>query len=126
MDCSFCEKKISKGTEFIFVTKKGKAMYFCSSNLVNLERKPRKTKWTKAYKLEKDARLKLLSKDGAEQPQPKTAQSEGKSGAEGSKSPSVAPKADGKKTSKAEHVSKAQPKAKKAEAKVDGKGVKQQ
>ncbi len=65
MDCSFCEKKINKGTEFIFVTKKGKALYFCSSkcfrNMVYLDRKPRKIKWTNAYRVEKDARLKLLA-----------------------------------------------------------------
>ena len=76
MDCSFCEKTIRKGTEFIFVTKKGKALYFCSSkchrNLVGLKRKPRKVKWTKAYRVEKEARLKLLAskkeKDTASKP----------------------------------------------------------
>ena len=41
----------------IFVTKRGKALYFCSSkcdkNMIKLERKPRETKWTKAYKKRK-------------------------------------------------------------------------
>ncbi len=72
MDCSFCEKKISKGTEFIYVTPKGKGLYFCSSkcyrNMVFLKRKPRAVKWTKAYKVEKDARLKLLSQKTEENP----------------------------------------------------------
>jgi large subunit ribosomal protein L24e len=73
MDCNFCEKKINKGTDFIFVTKKGKALYFCSSkckrNMLSLDRKPRKTRWTKAYRIEKEARLKLL--EHKEKPQTK-------------------------------------------------------
>ena len=48
----------------IFVTKRGKALYFCSSkcdkNMIKLERKPRETKWTKAYREEKDIRIKGL------------------------------------------------------------------
>ncbi len=64
MDCSFCGKEIPRGTEVIFVTKRGKALYFCSSkcdkNMIKLERKPRETKWTQAYKEEKDIRIKGL------------------------------------------------------------------
>ncbi|MFH1403118.1 MAG: hypothetical protein ABIH11_02485 [Candidatus Altiarchaeota archaeon] len=64
MDCNFCERKIPKGSEVIYVTKKGKALYLCSSkcenNMVKLKRKARKTKWTAEYRREKDARLKLL------------------------------------------------------------------
>ncbi|MFC2163014.1 hypothetical protein ACFLRF_04975 [Candidatus Altiarchaeota archaeon] len=67
MDCNFCGKRIAKCTETIYVTKKGKALYFCSSkcenNMVGLKRKPRKTKWTAEYRKEKDARLKLLGQD---------------------------------------------------------------
>jgi large subunit ribosomal protein L24e len=62
MNCSFCGKDIPRGTEMIFVNKRGKALYFCSSkcdkNLNKLGRKPRETKWTAAYKEEKDIRTK--------------------------------------------------------------------
>ncbi|MFH1721994.1 MAG: 50S ribosomal protein L24e [Candidatus Altiarchaeota archaeon] len=53
MDCSFCGFEISSGQEKIFVNKKGKALYFCSSkcekNLLKLGRDPRKLNWTKKY-----------------------------------------------------------------------------
>ncbi|MFH1055431.1 MAG: hypothetical protein V1744_04985 [Candidatus Altiarchaeota archaeon] len=69
MDCNFCGSKIPRGTEYIFVTSKGKALYFdsskCMRNLVHLNRKPRETKWTQAYFDEKEARLKLLGHDKA-------------------------------------------------------------
>jgi large subunit ribosomal protein L24e len=62
MNCSFCGKDIPRGTEMIFVNKRGKALYFCSSkcdkNLNKLGRKPRETKWTAAYKEEKAIRTK--------------------------------------------------------------------
>jgi large subunit ribosomal protein L24e len=62
MNCSFCGKDIPRGTEMIFVNKRGKALYFCSSkcdkNLIKLGRKPRETKWTAAYKEEKAIRTK--------------------------------------------------------------------
>jgi len=65
MDCNFCGKRIPTGTEYIYVTSKGKALYFCSSkcqkNLIKLNRKPRETKWTQSYREEKEARLKLLA-----------------------------------------------------------------
>jgi len=64
MDCNFCGIRIPQGTEYIFVTSKGKALYFCSSkcykNLVKLNRKPRETKWTKSYISEKEARMKTM------------------------------------------------------------------
>ena len=64
MDCNFCGRGIPKGTEYIHVTTKGKAIYVCSSkclkNMVKLNRKPRDTPWTKEYRIEKEARLKLL------------------------------------------------------------------
>jgi len=63
MDCSFCGSKIPEGSEVIFVTRKGKVLYFCRSkcekNMIKLGRKPRKVKWTKEYAVEKEARLRL-------------------------------------------------------------------
>ena len=62
MNCSFCGKDIPRGTEMIFVNKRGKAWYYCSSkcdkNMNKLGRKPRETKWTLAYKEEKVIRTK--------------------------------------------------------------------
>lgn len=62
MDCNFCGVKIKPGTGTLYVTKKGKAHYFCSSkcekNHLKLKRKPRKTRWTQIYQKDKDARLK--------------------------------------------------------------------
>ena len=62
MDCSFCGKEISRGTETVYVTKRGKALYFCSGkcekNMIVLERKPRETKWTLEYRDEKVIRTK--------------------------------------------------------------------
>jgi large subunit ribosomal protein L24e len=80
MDCNFCGTKIPWGTEYIHVTAKGRALYFCSSkclkNLVKLNRKPRKIKWTKTYLVEKEARLKLLGQ------KPKAAEAVGEAKAE--------------------------------------------
>jgi len=65
MDCNFCGIRIPKGTEFIHVTSKGKALYFCTGkchkNLIKLGRKPRHVKWTNEYRVEKEARVKLLA-----------------------------------------------------------------
>jgi len=65
MNCSFCGREIPRGTEVIFVNKRGKAFYYCSSkcdkNMNKLGRKPRETKWTAAYKEEKDIRVKSRS-----------------------------------------------------------------
>jgi len=78
MDCNFCSIRIPRGTEYIFVTSKGKALYFCSSkcykNLVKLNRKPRETRWTKTYVEEKQARLKTMEHREAapKAPAPKT------------------------------------------------------
>jgi len=62
MDCNFCGYGIPRGTEYIFVTSKGKALHFCSSkcykNMVKLGRTPRDTRWTKFYFDDKEARLK--------------------------------------------------------------------
>ena len=66
MNCSFCGNEIDLGTEKIFVSKKGKAFYFCSSkcekNLLKLKRKPRRVRWTAEYRKEKAIRLKGMGK----------------------------------------------------------------
>jgi len=53
VDCSFCGKKIEKGTGIMFVYSTGKVSYFCSrkceKNLHKLKRKPRKVKWSKFF-----------------------------------------------------------------------------
>ena len=65
MECSFCGRNIEKGTETIYVTNKGKAMYFCSrkceKNILKLGRKARKVKWTEEYRAEKSIRLRGLT-----------------------------------------------------------------
>jgi large subunit ribosomal protein L24e len=64
MDCSFCGREIGRGVESMYVTNKGKIYYFCSSkcdkNMLKLGRSKRRTKWTKAYRKEKIARIRLL------------------------------------------------------------------
>jgi len=71
MECSFCGRDIERGTETIFVTKKGRVFYFCSSkcekNLLKLGRKPRKIKWTEAYRAEKATRLGMAAKEAKEE-----------------------------------------------------------
>jgi len=52
-NCSFCGKRIEKGTGKIYVLKTGKISYFCSSkcekNQLKLKRKARNLKWTKFF-----------------------------------------------------------------------------
>jgi len=49
MNCSFCETTLKQGTGITFVRKTGKTLNFCTrkceKNLIQLKRKPRKTKW---------------------------------------------------------------------------------
>jgi large subunit ribosomal protein L24e len=87
MNCTFCGKNIPIGNEKIFVDKKGKAMYFCSRkcelNFLKLKRKPRKVRWTEAYRKEKAIRLKGLKtheKEVKEKEQKKTAEKKEKEG----------------------------------------------
>ncbi|MDD5178476.1 MAG: 50S ribosomal protein L24e [Candidatus Nanoarchaeia archaeon] len=51
--CTFCGVTMEKGTGKMFVYKSGKIDYFCSGkcekNLLNLNRKARKLKWTSFY-----------------------------------------------------------------------------
>ena len=53
VNCSFCGKKIEKGTGKMFVFNTGKIFYFdsskCEKNMLKLKRKPRNFKWTKFY-----------------------------------------------------------------------------
>ncbi len=87
MECSFCGVDIESGTETLYVTKKGKPYYFCSSkcekNLLKLGRKPRKVKWTKTYREEKTIRLRGVSakeekKETAKEEKKETAKEEKK------------------------------------------------
>lgn len=61
MDCIFCGKVIEKGTGSINVNPAGKTQNFCSSkcrkNMLKLGRKPRKVKWTRIYREEKQIRV---------------------------------------------------------------------
>ncbi|MBN1157705.1 50S ribosomal protein L24e [Candidatus Woesearchaeota archaeon] len=55
--CTFCGEHLEKGTGKMYVKKDGKIFYFCSmkceKNTLKLNRKPRETRWTRAYALEK-------------------------------------------------------------------------
>jgi large subunit ribosomal protein L24e len=99
MECSFCGRTIEKGTETIFVTNKGKAMYFCSrkceKNILTLGRKARKVKWTEEYRAEKSIRLRGLTPK-AEEPKKKEtpAKKEEKPKAEKKPAKETAPKAE--------------------------------
>lgn len=59
MKCSFCGETLKPGTGKMYVKKDGKVFYFCSmkcqKNMINLKRKPRVVKWTKAFREEKEA-----------------------------------------------------------------------
>ncbi len=65
MNCSFCGHEIQPGTGSIYVTKRGKALYFCSSkcqkNLLKLKRKPRRVRWTDEYRDEKSIRIRSMA-----------------------------------------------------------------
>jgi len=75
MECSFCGREIRKGLDSMYVTTKGKVYHFCSSkcekNLLKLGRTNRLVKWTKAYRKEKEARLKLLGEEAKKKPEDK-------------------------------------------------------
>jgi len=51
--CSFCGIDIPEGTGKIFAKKDGSISYFCTNkcekNMIQMKRKPIKTKWTNAY-----------------------------------------------------------------------------
>lgn len=51
--CSFCGADIEQGTGKMYVKIDGRVLNFCSSkcekNMIDLGRKPRKTKWTSEF-----------------------------------------------------------------------------
>ncbi len=61
MDCSFCGKKVPKGTGLLFVKKTGQVYSFCSRkcerNMLHLKRQPRTTRWTKDFAKTKSSNL---------------------------------------------------------------------
>lgn len=65
MNCNFCGHGIERGTESIYVTQRGKALYFCSSkcgkNMLKLKRKQMRVKWTDKYREEKSIRIKGIT-----------------------------------------------------------------
>ncbi|ODS42372.1 MAG: hypothetical protein MSIBF_03345 [Candidatus Altiarchaeales archaeon IMC4] len=67
MECSFCGIEIERGTGKVYITKRGTAVNFCSrkctKNMLKLKRKPRKVKWTKTYREEKEIRIKAIPKE---------------------------------------------------------------
>jgi len=54
--CSFCGINLKPGFGMMYVKVDGKILYFCSSkcrkNMIKLNRKPIKFKWTMVYKKE--------------------------------------------------------------------------
>jgi ribosomal protein L24E len=59
--CSFSGKPIAQGTGTMFIRKDGKILYFenmkAQKNFFKLGRKPRETRWTEAYRVEKKSRM---------------------------------------------------------------------
>lgn len=59
--CSFCGEEIRPGTGKMVVAHSGTVSFFCSSkcekNALKLNRSPRKAKWTRAYRKEKEVRV---------------------------------------------------------------------
>lgn len=60
-DCTFCGTSIKKGTGKMYIFTSGKIARFCTNkcekNLIKLKRKPLRSKWTQAYKNEKEKRV---------------------------------------------------------------------
>jgi large subunit ribosomal protein L24e len=63
--CSFSGKPIAPGTGTMYVRKDGRILYFESmkaqKNFFKLGRKPRETRWTEEYKIEKKSRMAALA-----------------------------------------------------------------
>ncbi len=55
--CSFSGEEISPGSGIMYVKKDGRVLYFkdrkAEKNMLQLNRKPRTTKWTQSFKEEK-------------------------------------------------------------------------
>lgn len=51
--CSFCGNEIEPGTGKMFIKKDGTVLFFCKNkcqkNMLNLNRIPRRVRWTKYY-----------------------------------------------------------------------------
>lgn len=73
MDCSFCGNELIKGSGKIFAKKDGTLYYFCSTkcerNMLELKRRPDKTRWTNLYQKTKKA-LKAKAEKGKEKRKP--------------------------------------------------------
>ncbi len=56
-ECTFCGEPIEPGTGKQHIKNTGRVFHFCSNkcrkNLLNLERTPRETKWTRRYAQDK-------------------------------------------------------------------------
>ncbi|QQG38846.1 MAG: 50S ribosomal protein L24e [Candidatus Woesearchaeota archaeon] len=56
--CSFCGYNIEEGTGIMIAQNSGKILYFdskkCEKNMLKLNRKARKLKWTKFYEKHQD------------------------------------------------------------------------
>ncbi len=52
-NCAFCGNEIEPGTGKLFVKKDGTVLYFCKHkcqiNMLQLNRVPRRVRWTKSY-----------------------------------------------------------------------------
>jgi ribosomal protein L24E len=59
--CSFSGRPIAQGTGTMFIRKDGRILYFenmkAQKNFFKLGRKPRETRWTEEFKLEKKSRM---------------------------------------------------------------------
>ncbi len=58
VDCAFCGKLLGIGTGKLLIKNDGRLLYFCSTkcekNLLELKRKSREHKWTKASRTERN------------------------------------------------------------------------
>ncbi|MBN2251691.1 MAG: hypothetical protein JW724_06430 [Candidatus Altiarchaeota archaeon] len=117
MDCSFCGGGIPRGTDTIYVTKRGKALYFCSSkcekNMLKLKRKPRKTRWAEDYRAEKAIRIR--SRPVQEEPEKKSPEEKKTGDAQDVKEKKVATGEKKAEKSAKQKKPAARPKEKKAE-----------
>jgi large subunit ribosomal protein L24e len=78
--CNFCGEELPKGGGKLYAKKDGTTYYFCSNkcekNLIELKRKPVRTKWTKEYNKLKQTLL--SSKEHHKEDEKKTKESKTK------------------------------------------------
>ncbi len=64
-NCSFCGDALQKGAGLMYVYKSGRIAWFdskkCEKNLLKLNRKPRKFKWTTSYEKGKTVKKEEVS-----------------------------------------------------------------